>query len=86
MGYAEIARGCWQHVDLIDFERTGGSQVGPQWATKAELLANSEAYCRDFGLSVENGDAFTGRPSESIQMWNIRKQAERNRREGTVWC
>ena len=46
LGYWQIEPGCWQCVDL-----TGDrpAQVGYQYATKAELLANLEAYATEYG-------------------------------------
>jgi hypothetical protein len=46
LGYWQIEPGCWQCVDL-----TGDrpAQVGYQYATKDELLANLEAYATEYG-------------------------------------
>lgn len=37
LGYACIARGCWQFVDE-------NSQIGPQYASERELLADVERF------------------------------------------
>ena len=42
LGYARIAPGVWQHVDLHD--PADMRQVGPQYATKAALLADTDRY------------------------------------------
>jgi hypothetical protein len=51
LGYWQIEPGCWQCVDL-----TGDrpAQVGYQYATKAELLANLEAYATEYGCDRAN--------------------------------
>lgn len=47
---AMMAPGVWQHVDTND-NRVG--QVGPQYKTKAEALADHESYIRRAGWLIE---------------------------------
>jgi hypothetical protein len=42
LGYQHVARGLWRCVDLET-----GAHVGPQYRTKAELLADLPRYARD---------------------------------------
>ena len=51
LGYWMVEPGCWQCVDL-----TGENprQTGAQYATKAELLANLEAYATEYGCENAN--------------------------------
>jgi hypothetical protein len=51
LGYWMVEPGCWQVVDLQGHRP---SQVGPQYATKAELLANLEAYATEYGCDGAN--------------------------------
>lgn len=47
LGYRQDFRACWRVVDL-----ESGSSVGPQYRTRAELLADLERYAREnWGLS-----------------------------------
>jgi len=42
--FAKIEPGCWQFIDAET-----KSQIGPHYASKAELLADLERYAREFG-------------------------------------
>jgi hypothetical protein len=43
LGYAHIKRGVWQFVDM-----DGEAQVGPQYASKDELLADMHRYATEY--------------------------------------
>lgn len=47
MHFACIAPNVWQHVDATT-ERP--AQVGPQYKTRSELLADSIRYCSEYGI------------------------------------
>lgn len=44
LGYRHQGSGLWRIVD-----NSSGSEVGPQYRTKAELLADLDRYARYFG-------------------------------------
>ena len=46
MGFCNFAPSHWQFVDLSDGKI---AQVGPIYRSKAELLADCERYCTQFG-------------------------------------
>lgn len=46
MGYANITKGLWMFISLQDGSE---SQVGPHYASKAELLADTERYLTSWG-------------------------------------
>jgi hypothetical protein len=46
LGYACIARGCWMFIDM-----DGEAQIGAQYPTKAELLADLSAFAAERGFS-----------------------------------
>ena len=47
LGYRCDGPGLWRIYDVMD--ATSPAAVGPQYRTKAELLADLERYARDFG-------------------------------------
>ena len=46
LGYQKVAPGLWRFVDLET-----GSTVGPQFKTKAELLADLARYATEYGAT-----------------------------------
>jgi hypothetical protein len=46
MGYAKITDGLWMFISLEDGRK---SQVGPHYASKAELLADAHRYLTEYG-------------------------------------
>jgi len=48
LGYAQIARGLWRIMDLHDGPPRA---VGPHYRTRGELLADLDAYAREFGVA-----------------------------------
>ena len=46
LGYKQIDLNCWMVIDKSDYR-----QVGPQYRTKAELLADLERYAVAFGCA-----------------------------------
>lgn len=54
VGYVEFGAGRWQFVDLespLASNPCGFSQVGPIYPTKAELLADANRYCTEYGCA-----------------------------------
>lgn len=48
LGYKKICDNCWMVLDLHDAPARV-SQVGPQYRTKTELLADLENYAKGWG-------------------------------------
>jgi hypothetical protein len=52
MGYICVMHGMWRFVSLqnvVNNQVSGGACVGPYYASKAELLADSERYLKEWG-------------------------------------
>jgi hypothetical protein len=47
LGYSSIARGVWMFMDL-----DGNAQIGPQYPTKAELLADLYRFASERGFAA----------------------------------
>ena len=73
LGYWQIEPGCWQCVDL-----TGDrpAQVGYQYATKAELLANLEAYATEYGC--ENASPKPRQDENYARLLRVAKEIANN--------
>lgn len=75
LGYINQSKGVWRVVDIHDaFDSSNPRCVGPQYKTKAELLADLERYAREsWGYRVESHNLLTGAAREFSNL-NAREQ------------
>ena len=52
LGYRCDGRGLWRIYDVMELDSIGA--VGPQYRTKAELLADLDRYAKQFGCTHWN--------------------------------
>lgn len=50
LGFTRVVPGCWMYIDLTEPEEP--AQVGAQYPSKDELLADADRYFAQWGLEL----------------------------------